>query len=80
MKQCCGTGTGTAGTVTFCPSGTGTGVVEPKQQELQLFALVKLGPECITVAVLEPDLDPDPTKNGIKKVKKSKVRGHLSKK
>jgi hypothetical protein len=32
--------------------------------------------ECLTVP--EPDLDPGPTLNGIKKVKNSKMRGQLS--
>jgi hypothetical protein len=50
MKQCCETGTGTAGSVTFCPSrtaiGTHYGSASGSDPEL--------------------DLDPDPTQNVIK--------------
>jgi hypothetical protein len=53
-------------------------VVEPDRR----IALAELEPECITVPDPnpEPDLDPGVTKNVIKKVKKSKLRGPLSEK
>jgi hypothetical protein len=53
-------------------------VVEPDRR----IALTELEPECITVPDPnpEPDLDPGLTKNVIKKVKKSKLRGRLSEK
>ncbi len=52
--------------------------LEPEYQERQLFALAKPEPKCISVPVLEPDSDLDPTYNETRKSKKSKMRGQLS--
>jgi hypothetical protein len=52
-------------------------VVEPEPQEPKLFVLAEPEPECIKVPVSEPDLDPDPTQNGIKKSKNPKGEANI---
>jgi hypothetical protein len=57
FSQYYGARTGTAGTLTFCPSGTETGMHYGS------------GPDMVP----EPELDPEPTKNVIKSKQKKMI-------